>query len=213
MGMRIFSETSSDVLSRVFQPTESNLKSTTFQPSETSLKSTIFQPSQASLKSTIFQPSQASLKSTIFQPSEASLKSTIFQPSEASLKATIFQTTPASLQTQNTLQDRNTQDQTESVASFTSGTLTNGTRRNSLTLSDFSITVRNNNANNDAIAKLQLSADGSNWEDDTAGQKTVGTTDQFTFIPQKFIKYARVQYAASTGGNTVDLSIFFQGQV
>jgi len=65
--------------------------------------------------------------------------------------------------------------------------------------------------NAQALVKLQMSADGSTWNDEVANT-TISQNSMQTFVSSIFLKYARVYYAAVNASSAVTLRIYLQGQ-
>ncbi|NLI13374.1 MAG: hypothetical protein GX425_12260 [Peptococcaceae bacterium] len=68
-------------------------------------------------------------------------------------------------------------------------------------------------ANAQALAKLQLSPDGTNWLDDSSTSTTIDQNTVKAFFSTAQLKYARIYYSAVNASSAVTLNIFFQGQL
>jgi hypothetical protein len=66
-------------------------------------------------------------------------------------------------------------------------------------------------ANAQALVKLQISPDGTTWQDEV-GPVTINQNGLSTFVANVFLKYARIYYSAVNAASAVTLNIFFQGQ-
>jgi hypothetical protein len=62
-----------------------------------------------------------------------------------------------------------------------------------------------------ALVKLQISPDGTNWQDEVSSV-TINQNSLATFVSSIFLKYARIYYSAVNASSAVTLNIFFQGQ-
>lgn len=67
-------------------------------------------------------------------------------------------------------------------------------------------------ANAQALVKMQISPDGTNWLDE-AGPVTINQNSLTTLVTSIFLKYARVYYSAVNAASAVTLNIFFQGEL
>jgi len=67
-------------------------------------------------------------------------------------------------------------------------------------------------ANAQAIVKMQISPDGTNWLDE-AGPVTINQNGLTTLVSSIFLKYARVYYSAVNAASAVTLNVFFQGEL
>ena len=65
-------------------------------------------------------------------------------------------------------------------------------------------------ANAQALVKMQISPNGTNWIDE-AGPVTINQNSLTTLVTSIFLKYARVYYSAVNAASAVTLNIFFQG--
>lgn len=174
------------------------------------LLSQVSQPTAACLLAQVSQPTAACLLATVSQPTAACLFATISQPTAACLNATISNLTAASFVI--TLGDRATADVSEAVTATTTA-FTSATTRNVISYSSVTFTALNGGPDS-ASVKLQLSADGTNFKDDPSIlAQTIPAGDQFFFVPGRFVKYARIQYATVLAATTANLTIFFQAQV
>jgi len=63
-----------------------------------------------------------------------------------------------------------------------------------------------------ALVKLQMSPDGTNWQDEV-GPVTINQNSLTTLVSSIFLKYARIYYSAVNAASAVTLNIFFQGQL
>lgn len=63
-----------------------------------------------------------------------------------------------------------------------------------------------------AYVILQLSPDNIIWTDDSILYTVPNTNDIVTLVANRFMRYARVFYAAVNAASTITLIIFFQGQ-
>lgn len=75
----------------------------------------------------------------------------------------------------------------------------------------FGVVNESTEDNAQALVKLQLSPDGTNWMDDVS-YTTINQNSLATFVATPFLKYARLYYAAVNAASAVTLNIFFQGQ-
>ena len=66
--------------------------------------------------------------------------------------------------------------------------------------------------NAQALVKMQISPDGTNWLDE-AGPVTINQNGLTTLVTSIFLKYARVYYSAVNAASAVTLNIFFQGEL
>ena len=66
-------------------------------------------------------------------------------------------------------------------------------------------------ANAQALVKMQISPDGTNWLDE-AGPVTINQNSLTALVSSIFLKYARVYYSAVNAASAVTLNIFFQGE-
>ncbi|MFZ3101131.1 MAG: DUF6385 domain-containing protein [Desulfitobacteriaceae bacterium] len=67
-------------------------------------------------------------------------------------------------------------------------------------------------ANAQALVKMQISPDGTNWLDET-GTVTINQNSLTTLVTSIFLKYARVYYSAVNAASAVTLNVFFQGEL
>ena len=67
-------------------------------------------------------------------------------------------------------------------------------------------------ANAQARVKLQISPDGTTWNDEV-DTVTINQNAMSSFVSSIFLKYARVFYSAVSAGSAVTLNIYFQGQL
>ncbi|AZN38663.1 DUF6385 domain-containing protein [Paenibacillus albus] len=65
---------------------------------------------------------------------------------------------------------------------------------------------------NKADARVEISADGTNWytDVDTSTGIAVGGVD--VLVPQRFLKYTRLAYKSAAAGNATTVDVFFNGQ-
>ncbi|MDQ6422461.1 DUF6385 domain-containing protein [Paenibacillus sp. LHD-117] len=65
---------------------------------------------------------------------------------------------------------------------------------------------------NKVDARVEISADGSNWyaNVDTVTGISTGSVD--VLVPSKFLKYTRLAYRSSSTGNPTTIDVFFNGQ-
>ncbi len=220
--MRVFSERASDLLSQVSNLTPACLQMTgvfsNLTPACLLTQASNLTP--ACLLSQVSNLTPACLLSQVSNLTPACL---LTQPSNLTPACLLTQAsnlTPACLLTQasnltaacliTTLGDRFCQDATVCITAAATA-LNAGTVRNAITLSKFNISVTNP-CDANLIARLQISPDNVAYSNDTA---TVQVTQNQTqiFVPSRFAKYARIQYAAQTAGCTVTFNEFFQGQV
>ncbi|WP_227763790.1 DUF6385 domain-containing protein [Zhaonella formicivorans] len=82
-----------------------------------------------------------------------------------------------------------------------------------LDLKTWTFGVVNNSlvANAQALVTLQISPDGTTWNDHV-GPVTINQNALQTFVSSIFLKYARLYYSAVSAASAVTLNIFFQGQ-
>ncbi|VBB05479.1 Hypothetical protein LUCI_0689 [Lucifera butyrica] len=83
---------------------------------------------------------------------------------------------------------------------------------NVLSIRDYSFGIVNSTTSSgQATAQLQLSPDGTTWQNNGAVITIdAGTVD--TLVPSIFLKYSRVYYAAVNAASAVTLTFYFQGQ-
>lgn len=76
----------------------------------------------------------------------------------------------------------------------------------------YSFFVYNRGPGGKIDARVEISADGSNWLDnvDTVTGVAVGSVD--VLVPSKFLKYTRLAYRSSTAGTPTTINVFFNGQ-
>ena len=67
-------------------------------------------------------------------------------------------------------------------------------------------------ANAQAVVKMQISPDGTNWLDE-AGPVTINQNGLTALVSSIFLKYARVYYSAVNAASAVTLNVFFQGEL
>ncbi len=67
-------------------------------------------------------------------------------------------------------------------------------------------------ANAQALVKMQISPNGTNWIDE-AGPVTINQNSLTTLVTSIFLKYARVYYSAVNAASAVTLNVFFQGEL
>jgi len=75
----------------------------------------------------------------------------------------------------------------------------------------FGVVNKSLDANAQALVKMQISPDGTNWLDE-AGPVTINQNALTTLVTSIFLKYARVYYSAVNVASAVTLNIFFQGE-
>lgn len=211
MGMKVFTDTDSQFLSRVFQPTASSLKMEPTQTTASNLQTTVNQDSASLLNATVKQTVAANLQTTANQASASLLNATIFQTAASNLHVTLTQTTASNLQT--TLADRDTRD-VQSTVAVTNTTFSSLPQQNIITLSQFAILLQGGTAA--ATVKLQVSPLGgtasANWVDNSTEVFTVAANTITILTPTKFSKYVRLQYRQS-GTVSSSLNVFYQGHV
>lgn len=66
--------------------------------------------------------------------------------------------------------------------------------------------------NAQAVVKMQISPDGTNWLDE-AGPVTINQNGLTALVSSIFLKYARVYYSAVNAASAVTLNVFFQGEL
>ena len=76
----------------------------------------------------------------------------------------------------------------------------------------FGVVNESLNTNAQALVKMQISPDGTNWLDE-AGPVTINQNSLTTLVTSIFLKYARVFYSAVNAASAVTLNIFFQGEL
>ena len=76
----------------------------------------------------------------------------------------------------------------------------------------YSFFIYNRGPGGNADARVEISADGSNWYDnvDTVTGIAVGSVD--VLVPSKFLKYSRLAYRSSAAGTPTTINVFFNGQ-
>jgi len=79
-----------------------------------------------------------------------------------------------------------------------------------LHLSTYSFGVINQ-GDEDALAEIQLSPNGSNWVEDAVGNGRIEAGQLQIFVSSYFLRYIRLKYWTESN-NTTDLQIYFQGQ-
>ncbi|MCL6633463.1 MAG: DUF6385 domain-containing protein [Alicyclobacillus herbarius] len=200
MATKVFSEVASSFLTQVFQTTASNLRTQVFQSAQSNLRARVFQSAHSLLQAGVFQSAQSNLRARVFQ-SLASLLRVTFVQSIASTAPYVQLGGRATVSTASTR-----------VVSSTA-TYGFGFTQNVLQLSAFTFTVQNAGATGNINAKIQLSADATNWYDDPGSTvQTLTAGKIFTFTPGRFTKYARIaSKKADAAGST--LLTFAQGHV
>lgn len=212
MGIKVFTDSSSQFLSRVFQPTASNLLMEPTQTVAASLQMTANQSSASLLNSTVFQTTASNLVTNARNSTSASLlNATVFQTAASNLHVTTTQSTASNFQT--TLANRATRDVTSTVA-VTTSTTSSLPQQNIITLSNFAVLFKGGTAATNI--QIQVSPNGgtlaTNWLDNDTISRTLAASTVSILTPTKFSKYVRVQYSQS-GTVSSSLSVFYQGQV
>jgi hypothetical protein len=201
-NFKVFSETASQLLAQV-----SNLTAA-------SLVTQVSNLTAASLLAQMSNLTPASLLVQVSNPTPASLLAQVSNLTATSLLTQVSNLTAASLLTAATLQDRATTDTLVNVADTGDTTFKDTVSRNVLELTDLTFTVINSGALNSAVGRLMLSADDLTYSTDpTVMSQTILPTSQFFFVPGRFTKYAKIQYASLITGLTTSLSIWFQAHV
>jgi hypothetical protein len=232
--MRVFTETSADFIATVTNLTPACLLVNSVTTNLTAacllveatqstagcLLAQVSQPVAASLLSQVSQATAASLLAQVSQPVAASLLSQVSQATAASLLAQVSQPVAASLLSQDRksvasclvvlLGDLAVSD-TSLTTTTASATLIPSVTRSVITLAQYAISV-SNSCETGLVIQLQLSPDNVNWTNDS-GTRLIASSTAGIFVPSKFSKYARIQYAAQTAACTVTFNEFFQGQV
>ncbi len=195
---------------KVFSEIPSQLLAQVSQPAAASLLAQVSQPTAACLLAQVSQPAAASLLAQVSQPTAACLLAVVSQPTAACLNVTMSNLTAASLVM--TLGDRATADVSETVTATTTA-FVSATTRNVISYSSVTFTALNAGPDS-ASVKLQLSPDGANFKDDPSlTAQTIAAGDMFFFVPGRFVKYARLQYATAAAATTASLTLFFQAHV
>ncbi|REE91369.1 hypothetical protein A8990_10574 [Paenibacillus taihuensis] len=65
---------------------------------------------------------------------------------------------------------------------------------------------------NNADARVEISADGSNWYTDVVSTTGIAVGSVDVLVPQRFLKYTRLAYRSSAAGNATTVDVFFNGQ-
>ncbi|EFM09180.1 conserved hypothetical protein [Paenibacillus curdlanolyticus YK9] len=65
---------------------------------------------------------------------------------------------------------------------------------------------------NRADARVEISANGTNWYTDTTTTTGIAVGSVDVLVPQRFLKYTRLSYRSSLTGNPTTLDVFFNGQ-
>uniref|UniRef100_UPI001FE67D5B DUF6385 domain-containing protein n=1 Tax=Paenibacillus kobensis TaxID=59841 RepID=UPI001FE67D5B len=65
---------------------------------------------------------------------------------------------------------------------------------------------------NRADARVEISANGSNWYADTTTTTGIAVGSVDVLVPQRFLKYTRLAYRSSLTGNPTTLDVYFNGQ-
>ncbi|MFZ5828402.1 MAG: DUF6385 domain-containing protein [Bacillota bacterium] len=206
-NFKVFQDQASQLLSTVFQTNAESLVSTVIQTNADSLVSTVIQTNPDSLVATVVQTNADSLVATVIQTNADSLVATVIQTNPDSLVATVIQTNPDSLQT--TLAERGTADDTETTVAPSTGATVVSTSQTVLSYSSFTFAAYNSQGV-DTNGQLQVSADGTHFEDDGAAQ-TVSQGETAFFVPQTFTKYARL--ALGNAADTTTFQVLLQAQV
>ena len=207
-GIKVFS----DLGLNVNNATAACFLATVSNSTAASFLSTVSNSTAASFLATVSNSTAASFLSTVSNSTAASFLATVSNATAACFLATINNTTAACFVTQ--LGARTTTDSSEAVTSAVT-TYANATSQNILSQSDCTFTVLNNSiAANSALVKITLSPDNTNYADDPGITPVTLTQNAMTFlVPGRFVKYARVSYAAVTASSTISLSIWFQARV
>ncbi|MCL6443333.1 MAG: DUF6385 domain-containing protein [Alicyclobacillus sp.] len=221
---RVFQTAQSNLQARVFQSAQSNLRARVFQSLHSLLQAGVFQTAQSNLRARVFQSAQSNLRARVFQSLHSLLQAGVFQSAQSNLRARVFQSLASLLRVTLVQSIASTAPfvklggrATVSVVSTrvvsSSTTYGFGFTQDVLQLSAFTFTVRNAGASGSINAKIQLSADGTNWYDDPGSVvQTLTTGKIFTFTPGRFTKYARIaSKKANAAGST--LATFAQGHV
>ncbi|WP_244533506.1 DUF6385 domain-containing protein, partial [Paenibacillus sp. 453mf] len=76
----------------------------------------------------------------------------------------------------------------------------------------YSFFVYNAGPANSVDARVEISANGTNWfaDVDTVTGIAAGSVD--VLVPQRFLKYTRLAYRSSTPGAATTIDVFFNGQ-
>jgi hypothetical protein len=65
---------------------------------------------------------------------------------------------------------------------------------------------------NNADARVEISANGSNWYADTTTTTGIAAGSVDVLVPQRFMKYTRLAYRSSSAGNPTTIDVYFNGQ-
>ena len=233
---QIFQSTSSNLQARVFQSQHTNLQARVFQSQHTNLQARVFQSQQTNFLARVFQSLHTNLQARVFQSQHTNLQARVFQSQQTNFLARVFQSLHTNLQARvfQSLASLLKVTFVQSIAStapyvqlggratvstasahVVSSTTTYGFAftQNVLQLSAFTFTVRNSGAAGTIDAKIQLSADSTNWYDDPGSAvETITVGKVFTFTPGRFTKYARIAAKKATT-NASTLQIYAQGHV
>lgn len=209
---RVFQSQHTLLQAGVFQTVQSNLRARVFQSLHSLLQAGVFQTAQSNLRARVFQSLHSLLQAGVVQSAQSNLRARVFQSLASLLRVTFVQST-ASTGPYVRLGGRATVSTTSSHVVSSTATYFVGFTQNVLQLSAFAFTVRNSGVGGSIDAKIQLSADGTNWYDDPGSTiQTLTTGKIFTFTPGKFTKYARISSKkANAAGST--LQTYAQGHV
>lgn len=221
MGMKVFTDTQSELKSEVYQPTASNLKVEPVQTdadnlhasvqntgSASLLNAYVKQTTAANLHASVRNTSLASLLNTyVKQTTAANLHATMRNTSSASLlNAYVKQTTAANLYM--TIGNRETLD-TSATINVVTTSIAYGASQSVLNLSQFSFFVKGGTATTNV--KIQLSPNDSDWLDDDTLTRTLAANTLTILTPTRFSKYVRL--AGQGSGGSAILSVYSQGCV
>lgn len=111
--------------------------------------------------------------------------------------------------------------QVNDTITFTNETLLTGstttnvyqytTQQEISTMSTYMFFVKNAGSTNDALIKVQLSPNGTDWVDDST-EFTVGHDTSAIQTANKFLRYIRIAYKSKVDDASTTLDIIFQGQ-
>ncbi len=112
--------------------------------------------------------------------------------------------------TVSTVQSR-TFSEVEALAQSTADTPSFFTTQTS-SFDKYTFMVHNTHATNAATARVEISADGTDWLVDVLDTR-IDPLNISAFVPNRFLKYTRLAYYSTTPGNAASLDIFFNAQV
>ncbi|WP_415639920.1 DUF6385 domain-containing protein [Paenibacillus lupini] len=65
---------------------------------------------------------------------------------------------------------------------------------------------------NAATARVEISANGSNWYTDVESVTGIAVGSVDVLVPQRFLKYTRLAYRSTTTGSPTTVDVYFNGQ-